>query len=259
MQSGISTACLYPMLLEKSFSTLIAMGFRTYEVFLNTCSEMQEDYIGRLRKMADDSGSTVKSVHPFTSGYENFLLFSDYKRRFEDGLKFYRRYFRACNLLGADILVLHGRRSDKKSISDEEFFERYLRLFELGGEYGVTVAQENVNLYCSNSSGFIRKMRRTCGERCAFVFDVKQAVRGGTDPFELCAAMGERLCHVHINDNSKTSDCLLPGSGTMDYAGLLGLLKRFGFDGCLMIEVYRKSFGSLDELISAKRVVDNLL
>lgn len=259
MQSGISTACLYPMLLEKSFSTLISMGFHTYEVFINTFSELEEKYLKQLKEMATESGSMIQSVHPFTSGYENFLLFSDYKRRFEDGLEFYKHYLNACNLLGANLLVLHGRRSDKKSISDEEFFDRYLQFYELGQKFGVTIAQENVNLFCSNRVDFIWKMRRTCGEKCAFVLDIKQAVRGGINPFELCTAMGEQICHVHINDNNDDSDCLLPGFGSMDYRKLINLLKKFGFDGCLMIEVYRKSFGELNELILAKKNIDRYL
>ncbi len=259
MQAGISTACLYPMLLEKSFSTLISLGFRTFEVFVNTFSELGEEYLKGLKKMADESGSRIVSVHPFTSGYENFLLFSDYKRRYEDGLEFYKRYFNACNVFGAHILVLHGRRSDKKSITDEEFFGRYLRLYELGQSFGVTVAQENVNAFCSDSPEFVSRMRQVCGKDCAFVLDIKQAVRGGTDPYILCNAMGKQICHVHINDNTIQSDCLLPGFGCMDYQKLICQLKSFQYNGCLMIEVYRKSFDELNELLSAKHVVEALL
>ena len=259
MQVGISTACLYPMLLEESFTRLLSLGFRCFEVFVNTCSDLREPFVGRIRRMADDSGSVIRSVHPFTSGYENFLLFSEYKRRFLDGLEFYRRYFHACNLLGADILVLHGRRSDKSSITDAEFFERYARLFELGRSFGVTVAQENVNLYCSDDPSFLRRMRSACGDGCAFVLDIKQAVRGGADPFALCAAMGEKIVHVHINDNSPASDCLLPGFGQMDYARLISMLRGFGFDGSLIIEVYRKSFGGVAEIAQAKKNVERII
>jgi sugar phosphate isomerase/epimerase len=259
MQAGISTACLYPMLLEKSFSTLVSMGFRHYEVFVNTFSELGKDYLVKLKQTADESGSTIRSVHPFTSGYESFLMFSEYKRRFEDSLEFYKRYLRACNLLGAEILVLHGRKRDRTGISDEEFFDRYLRLYKLGREFGVTVAQENVNLFCSDDPLFIRKMRRACGNDCAFVLDIKQAVRGGVNPYEMCDAMGEKICHVHINDNSAGSDCLLPGFGDMDYARLIHALEHFGYRGSLIIEVYRKSFGELCDLFKAKKTVESLL
>jgi sugar phosphate isomerase/epimerase len=259
MQAGISTACLYPMLLEDSFSQLIQLNFRCFEVFLNTCSEFGEPYLKRLRRMADNSGSRIRSLHPFTSGYENFLLFSDYERRYRDGLEFYKHYFHACNLLGADLLVLHGKRSDKPGISDKEFFERYSELYDLGRTFKVTVAQENVNLYRSDDPEFIKKMRVACGKNCAFVLDVKQAVRGGTDPFLLCEAMGEQLAHVHINDNNAVSDCLLPGFGSMDFPRLIRQLRRQKFNGNLIIEVYRKSFGKLDELVAAEQVVESLL
>lgn len=247
------------MLLEKSLSTLISMKFRNFEIFVNTFSELGENYLLGLKKMADESGSTIRSVHPFTSGYESFLLFSGYKRRFEDSLELYKQYFHACNVLGANILVLHGRKCERCDITDDEFFERYLQLYELGRKYGVTVAQENVNQFCSDNPDFIRKMRRACGSECAFVLDIKQAVRGGEDPFEMCAAMGKKICHVHINDNSKASDCLLPGFGTMDYARLIRDLKRFGYNGSFMIEVYRKSFGKLEDLLVAKKTVENLI
>lgn len=254
MRSGISTACLYPMLLEKSLSTLLSMDFRLFEIFINTCSELKKDYLLELNRMMKDRGATAKSVHPFTSGYEGFLLFSDYERRFWDGLDFYKHYFEACNLLGAEILVLHGKRADgRSSIPEKLYFDRYLRLFELGKTFGVTVAQENVSRFLSNSPDFVLRMKQYCGENCAFVFDIKQAVRGGVNPYRLCSAMGERIVHIHLNDNNTDSDCLLPGFGSMDYPRFLALLKKFGFGGDLILEVYRNSFQSLDELKTAQK------
>ncbi|MGX8699809.1 sugar phosphate isomerase/epimerase family protein [Caproiciproducens sp.] len=260
MRSGISTACLYPMELEQALPALIALDFHLFEVFINTISELRPKYIKELKRMADDSGSIVKSVHPFTSGFESFLLFSDYQRRSDDGLEFYKRYFHAANLLGAEILVLHGQRNDKRSrITEQEYFEHYARLYALGKTFGVTVAQENVNLFRSNEPGFLLRMREYLNEDCAFVLDVKQAVRGGEDPFRVCAAMGERLVHVHINDNKPGEDCLLPGSGTMDFDALKQLMRKSGYNGDLVIEVYRRNFGKLDELTGAKKVVDGLI
>ncbi len=260
MRSGISTACLYPMELEQALPALIALDFHLFEVFINTISELRPKYIKELKRMADDSGSIVKSVHPFTSGFESFLLFSDYQRRSDDGLEFYKRYFHAANLLGAEILVLHGQRNDKRSrITEQEYFEHYARLYALGKTFGVTVAQENVNLFRSNEPGFILRMREYLHGNCAFVLDVKQAVRGGEDPFQMCAAMGERLVHVHINDNKPGEDCLLPGSGTMDFGALKQLMQKSGYNGDLVIEVYRRNFGELNELTGAKKVVDGLI
>jgi len=260
MRSGISTACLYPMELEQALPALISLDFRLFEVFINTISELKPDYIKELKKMADDSGSEVKSVHPFTSGFESFLLFSDYQRRSNDGLEFYKLYFHAANLLGARILVLHGQRNDKRSrISEKEYFEHYAQLYALGKTFGVTVAQENVNLFRSDEPEFIIRMREYLGDDCAFVLDVKQAVRAGKNPFKMCEAMGEKLVHVHINDNRPGEDCLLPGNGIMDFCTLKQQMQKFGYDGDLIIEVYRRNFGEMEELRRAKAVVDCLV
>lgn len=259
MRSGISTACLYPMELEKALPTLLSMDFHLFEIFINTFSEMKPDYIANLKRMIDDTGSSVKSIHPFTSGFESFLLFTDYDRRFQDGLDFYKRYFETANLLGAKILVLHGQRSDKRSrVTEELYFDHYGRLFELGKTFGITVAQENVNLFRSEDPEFIVRMRENLKEECAFVLDVKQAVRAGKDPIAMCAAMGENLVHVHINDNDRNSDCLLPGFGTMDFNVLKNQLEGFGFAGDLIIEVYRRSFTDLKELEAAKRTINTI-
>lgn len=244
MFTAISTACLYPAQLDESFSTLISMGFRNFEVFINTFSEFGEEYLKKMKRTADDSGCRILSVHPFTSGYENMLLFSDYKTRFFDSLEFYRNFLNACAVLGAKTLVLHGRRSDRSTISDEEYFDRYVRLYRLGKEYGVSVGQENVNQFSSGAPAFIRKMKAACGSECAFVLDLKQAVRCGADPCDFCSAMSGHIRQVHFNDSDASSDCRLPGRGTLDYGRFLSELKKAGYDGSLTIEVYRKASGN---------------
>lgn len=260
MQVGISTACLYPMELEQSLSTLLSMDFRLFEVFLNTFSELSPVYLKELKKHADAYGARIKSVHPFTSGYEGFLLFSEYERRFRDSLEFYKQYFEAANLLGAEIVVLHGQRDYQYSkLTKEDYFERYAALYALGKSYGVTLAQENVNQFRSETPTFISQMRSYLRDTCAFVCDIKQAVRAGQDPYAVCAAMGERLIHIHINDNTPQSDCLLPGCGAMDYDRFRRLVADFGYQGDLIIEVYRSNFKNLQEICVARSVVERLI
>lgn len=238
---------------------LIAMDFHLFEFFINTFSEMEPEFLREIKRMADDSGSVIKSIHPFTSGFEGFLLFSDYDRRSHDGLEFYKQYFHAANVLGAEIMVLHGQRDYTHSRAlEEKYFEHYAQLYRLGKRFGVTVAQENVNLFRSEDPAFILRMKEFLREECAFVLDVKQAVRAGKDPYEMCAAMGERLVHVHINDNQPGTDCLLPGRGTMDFSALFQQMWRFDYQGDLMIEVYRHDFGNLEELLSAKKNIERL-
>lgn len=259
MNCGISTACLYPMETEKSLDALISMRFTLFEIFFNTYREIQPDYLKKLNQTLTANHCSVKSVHPFTSGFESMLLFSDYHRRYLDGLEFYKHYFEAAQLLGAKILVLHGQRDYRNSrITEEEYFNRYGELYELGKTYGITVAQENVNACRSENPGFISRMRSYLNDGCSFVFDIKQAVRAGESPFQMCKAMGECIVHVHVNDNEDNADCLLPGEGTMDYPKLMQQLEQYHYDGDLIIEVYRKNFDCFSQLAQAKQVVETM-
>lgn len=258
MKIGISTACLYPALLEKSLAKLLKLGFRHFEFFINTFSELEPSYVKSLAHMLQEYHATVKSVHPFTSGYESLLLFSGYERRFEDTLEFYKHYFEAADLLGAKLLVLHGQRIEKQGdMPEEDYFEHYHRLLETGRAFGISTAQENVDKFRSSEPNFLRRMRTYLHNDCAFVLDVKQSVRSGHSPFVTCAAMGEQLVHVHINDNKPEKTCLLPGCGEMDYSRLMQQLAEQNFSGDCMIEVYRNNFDDPAELLQAKRVMEH--
>ncbi len=260
MQTGISTACLYPEKLENSLEKLISLGFRTFEVFLNTWSEFQPPYIEKLKETTEKRGCRICSIHPYTSGYESCLLFSNYERRFLDSVGFYEEYFRAARDLGASFVVLHGQRDyQNSSIPEEEYIDRYAYLYSRAKTFGILLAQENVNRFRSEDPAFIRRMRSRLQDECAFVLDIKQAVRAGKDPFDMCAAMGERLLHIHINDHTATEDCLLPGRGDMDYPRLFKMLRGFDYKGECIIEVYRKNFSVDSELKESGVFVDNLL
>ena len=253
MDAGVSTACLYPMETERSLQTLSSLGFQTFEIFFNTFRELEPAFVTALRRTTDSAGARVVSLHPFTSAFEALLFFSDYRRRFEDSLEQYKRYFEAANILGAKIVVLHGQRDYRYgTITESTYFERYAELFALGKRFGVLVAQENVNRFRSERTDFILRMRAALREECAFVFDVKQAVRAGEKALAMCAAMGDRLVHVHLNDNSAETDCLLPGEGTMNFSAIRSLLTQTGYCGEFIIEVYRKNFRALSNLVAAK-------
>ena len=160
--------------------------------------------------------------------------------------------------LGAEILVIHGDRSFEKSgLNDREYYDRFGILSRIAREYGVTLAQENVNAFRSQDCGFIRNMREYLKEDASFVLDVKQAVRSGRDPYEMCEAMGKNLVHIHINDNRPGRDCLLPGRGEMDYARLLSILRENHYRGDFIIEVYRKDFAQISELADAYRFLQS--
>ena len=67
MKVGVSTACLYPMLTERSIATLIDMGVREFEVFFNTSSDNWGAHSGGDRR----NGKRLVSGHGQADGQGN--------------------------------------------------------------------------------------------------------------------------------------------------------------------------------------------
>lgn len=247
MKAGVSSACLYPMILEESIEFLGQLGVSTIEIFINTDAETKPDYIKSLAKILKYYNMKCVSVHPYTCPIEPMMFFSEYERRVKDGIEYYKKFFNAMNILGAEIFVFHG---NKKGLgtSEELYFERFERLSDAGREYGVTIAQENVARCQSGSLKFMKNMCLALGKKAKFVLDVKQALRADEDPFEIAQILGNHIVHVHMSDHGTKGDCLPIGEGDFNINAFLDILKVKGFNKAVMIELYRKNFGNYSEL-----------
>ncbi len=250
MHLGISTACTYPKLTEKAVEMLCKSGVSDMEIFFNSACELEGNVLKEIKKTVSDFGVNVTSIHPFTSSFEPFMLFSDYQRRFEDGLEYFKKYLDTANALDCNVVVLHGDRAER-DYCDDRYIERYNTLYTLSQKSGVYLAQENVARCRSRDLEFIKKMKTSLGDNLRFVLDLKQARRSGVD-FELLAdAMGDKICHVHLNDYNQNHDCLLPGAGVCDFKRVFQKLSEVGFNGSGVIEVYRENYGDYNELLKS--------
>ena len=120
---GISTASLYPMRTEDALKLLGESDVKFTEILFNSASELDAGFVNMLKKIKDNYGMKITAVHPFASFAEPYLLFSEYKRRFNDGAEFYKKYFEAAAALGAEYVILHGDYL-YGTISIDEYCER---------------------------------------------------------------------------------------------------------------------------------------
>lgn len=255
---GASTSNLYPDLTEDAMDMLLTLGFRELEVFVNTASETTPAFTRMLRQKADEAGARIRSLHPYMSGSEPYMLFSAYERRFWDTLTDYERFFESARILGADFVVMHGDKLEGV-LPMEESIGRFEAVYDRGQAYGVHLVQENVFNFRSSNLDYIRKMRAQLGEKARFVLDIKQCRRSHIPVLDMLKAMGNQIVHVHISDQSEQAVCLVPGQGTNDYAALFDRLKALGFDGSCMLELYRTNFHTPQELVQGKQYLEKVL
>lgn len=248
MLTGISTACFYPMLTEEALEIITAAKIEAAEVFVNCNYEISPHMLKLFRSIADANGVKILSFHPYTAPSEPITFFSRYQRRFDEGLELYRKFYDAANILGADIVVFHGG-SRAVPITYNEYIEKFGLLVEDAKAHGSSLCHENVERCTSWSPDFFRRLAAAIPD-AGFVFDVKQAVRAKQDVFEFVEAMGTRLRHVHFSDNDSGHECLLPGKGTFNTEKFLEIIAENGFDGGVIVELYRENFSDIVELLN---------
>ncbi len=256
MAIGISTACLYPLETEKCLKAVGEMGADVTEIFFNAASEIEKPFIKNLCEIRDNYGLRIKSVHHYASFAESYAYFTGYERRFRDGLEDLKRYFDAMNTLGADVLVLHGAKLP--CLEDEQCFERFGIMHRLGREYGISVAQENVWKFRSESLDYLKSMKACLGEEMSVTLDIKQARLAGYSPFDFVDALGESIVHFHISDYNEEKVCIPPLEGMFDFKKLFDKMSAMGYSGDYMIELYRNSYDTVSQITDSKTKLEKL-
>lgn len=257
MRAAVSTSCLFPKPTEDALYDLCLLGVQTVELHLNAPSECKPVFVSDLAALLSRFGVRCCAVHPWTVAEEGHMLFSGYPRRTADFIEQAKSIFAAAQRLGAEFYVLHG--APAGTVKPEIYCERFQMLAEAGKAFGITVTQENVYRYESQSLRFLREFCRILGDGAKLTFDTKQAVRAGMDIGEAVRLLGSHIVHLHLSDHGERGDCLRIGQGRFAVAPFLQSLHEKGFDGCAVLELYRESFSSASDLAEDCRRIDRII
>lgn len=260
MNIGLSSACFYPnVLTENSIKLITDIGFTSGEIFLNSFSEYEDEFIYRLNEEKLKYDFNIESIHCFSSAFEPYL-FEAYKRRRQDMFKYFKKVCRAARILGAKYYTFHGmRKSDFDSMDKKFIVDIYDNLVYCAMEEGIMLAQENVSWCMSSELRFLTMIKERCKYPVKFTLDIKQSYKAMLDTQSYIEVMGESLVNLHINDRDENNICLLPGKGNVDYKKLFCELKEIRYKGNMIIEVYNNNFKLLSELKEAKEYLTKKL
>ncbi|MDL2258092.1 sugar phosphate isomerase/epimerase [Eubacteriales bacterium OttesenSCG-928-K08] len=256
MQIGISTASFFNKYALEDIPQIIAgMGASCCEVFLNTFSEYQSEYVLYLKQCLQEAKLDVYSVHPLGSQFES-QLFSLHPRQRADAFKMFELVVKAGKELGASCYVIHGPASQNGVVKNMELKRigpLTQELCEIAKEYGLTLAWENVSWCLFNKPEFgLRLLEATKADDLRFTLDIKQAARSGYPPLEYLRSVGDHLVNLHICDYTYLASGqtipLLPGEGECDLLALKQALHQVGYAGPAFVEVYSDMFDSNEQL-----------
>jgi sugar phosphate isomerase/epimerase len=161
--------------------------------------------------------------------------------------------------INAKIFVVHGCISSAKC-PDERYLERLSGLIEMGQEFGITVAQENVSYCKSGNLDFLEML--TSELEISFVLDIKQARRAGKSPTEFLEKLGSKIVHLHLSDGvsgNSDKDCVPIGEGDFDFGAFFGELGKIGYKGDAVVELYRENYAEYSQLADCVEKLGKLL
>ena len=256
----MSSACFYPEIeTENCIPLMKKYGFDIGEIFLNTPSEYEYDFLQIINERKLENNFRINSVHAFCAIFEPFL-FDRYERRRKDMFYYFRSVCKACKQLDAEFYTFHGMRKLEYENSDKKFIvEIYNQLTYIAAEEGIKLAQENVSWCMSSNLDYLSMVKENCKYPLYFTFDIKQAYKASIEPEKYINIMGKDLVNLHVNDRDIDHVCMLPGVGEVDYYAISKALNNVGYKGNAIIEVYRENFNSIKEVIKSKKLLASIL
>lgn len=258
MEIGVSTATLFLRAYnEDALPMLDELDSRIVEIFLESFCEYTEEYANVLKSRL--GGLKVHSVHTLNTHFEP-QLFSANDRARGDAIKIFTDVLKAAKIIGATHYTLHGPMRFKKNTvfnRFDDYIKHFNILTDICEEYDVELCLENVEWAIYGQVGFFSKIKDQC-PKLKTCLDIKQARISGYDYRDYLNEMGQRIKTVHLSDYDDNGKIVLPGKGNFDFKELFIRLKDNGFNGNMLIEVYKESFESLSEITTSLKYLRNL-
>jgi len=248
---GLSTGCFFPQETIEAVKRAGKLGAKYIEIFFNTHSELKEEYLYKLKKIIDEYGMQVVSIHPYTSAIESFMFFSMHDYKLQDSIELYEAYFKACNILGCKYIVLHGCFTRYDFMDMERYCRNLNELSRKAREYGVYISQENVYKFKCGYIKNIEEFIKYADKDVKFTFDIKQAVKSRQSIYKILDLTKERISHVHISDFTGRKYSLVPFTGSFNYDRFFKYIKENTTAEAALVELYSPMIESDNQLMEA--------
>ena len=258
MQVGISTASLFGRFVtEDALKFLNENKVGCAEVFLESYCEYNQKFGELLKSVKGDVA--VHSVHVLTTQFEP-QLYSVNKRAKADSFEILENAMSVAKVVGAKYYTFHGGARFKKtpfSIDYDRVGEITNSIAEVCQKYGVSLAYENVHWGYYNYIGFFNEIKKRAPSLKG-TLDIKQARQCGISYSEFINEMGGDIVTVHLSDIDENGKMCLPGRGITDFYDIFTRLKDKGFNGAMLLEVYKSDYAQFQELFNSMEYISDL-
>jgi fructoselysine 3-epimerase len=251
MKIGYFTAGASKYPIEKAFELVAKYGYDGIEIGGFRPHAFPLDLVHgdavKIRKLADQYHLPVISYAPENTGSPYSLVFED-KRLNQESLEYFKIALDAAKQIGAGYCMLacnhpgYGRyKEDVKRL----FIDNLKVLAEHAEKIGQTIILEPVTPYegtiLVTSDDLKWALDEINSPMVKGMLDLACPLIAREPVSEYFRKLRKKVCHIHFIDATIDSeDHLIPGDGQMDFKGIVRMLKEFGYDGYLTLELFTR-------------------
>ncbi|NPV69633.1 MAG: sugar phosphate isomerase/epimerase [Firmicutes bacterium] len=248
MRISTATSVFVNYPLDAAVEQVIQAGLDGIDLWCGRPHLFRNDYpagtLAELKKRIESSGLAVVSVLPAFFRYP-FSLSSPVDAIRVDSVNYMKDCIDNAVLMGAHhVLVVPTNTLYGQTLEDSR--GTFIRSLETvcdhaemrGMRLGIEVVYPRLSGYLNHTSQAIQVIRDLQSDMVGVVIDTghlnlsKEGLQPALD------GLGEYLWQVHVNDNnSREQQNAIPGDGTFDFEEMMGLLRRYDYQGFLTLEL----------------------
>lgn len=248
MKLSASTLVYYHYSLADAIRQIAKAGYEGVDVWGGRPQAYRRDLtqqeIHELVALLKETGLHVASFIPAQFRYPSILCSPNETIRL-DSLAFIRESMETAAALGAPLVsICPGHTQHGQSVEDglARLGDSLNTIAEDAGKHGLRIAIEPADRYetdllqtCSSTLKLVEQLGHP---NLGVVLDNGHAALVGESAVTAVTELGERLFHVHLDDNNGLRDQhLIPGDGKFDFPPFLAALQEAGYDGFLTVEL----------------------
>jgi protein FrlC len=248
LKTSLLTSLYKNYALEDAIQQIAVAGFDAVEIWGGRPhaypDDMRKHDIQHIRSLMDDQGLEIAAVFPAQYHYPCCLCSPAVKVRIES-VHYLMDSIELAVRLGAPVVIIcpsHTLHNQHPDSAWELLADSLIRLCEFSSHYNILLAIEPSDKHATdmiNTNIQAMDMIDQIGcDNLGVSFNTGHSLLVGEDAATVIENLGDRLFHVHINDNDgKQDQHLIPGQGQFDFQSMVQALRMTSFDGCMSADL----------------------
>ena len=248
MKLSLSSFIYFNYPLDEAIRRTAAAGFDGIDIWGGRPHayrrDLSERELATLRRLIRDEGLAVASFIPAQFRYPTSLCSLNETIR-QDSVRYIQDSIETAAALGSPIVsvcpghTLHGQ---SKEDGIERLSESLWAITEFAARHNIRIAIEPADKYetdllftCADT---LRLIEQLGYKNLGVLLDNGHAYVVDESAADAVRLLGDRLFHVHVDDNDGMRDQhLVPGDGDFDFPPFIEALRAVGYDGYLAAEL----------------------